>query len=328
MHVLLLTTEWPTKSHPYAVPFLTEHVNFLRNAGVVVDVFHFQGKRNPVNYIKAWFQVRKTWAWKESDLLHAHWGQSGFLSIFSKKKLVITFHGSDLRGIVNSTGVFSLIGKILVSFSRWIALRADCCIIVSESLRKYLPEKIKNVKVLPMGVDFQLFHPISKESCRECLGFSPREKLILFMSDPARPEKQYNLAEEAVDLYNSTFLGEKLRLLAVHHVPHKDIPIYINAADVLILTSRYEGSPTVVKEALACGLPIVSFDVGDVKERISNIDGCYLCEEQSAGCLAKGLNIALSHKGLVAPDKAALHQINERDNIKELVKIYQQVIEN
>lgn len=328
MRVLLLTTEWPTKSHPYSVPFLTQHVNFLRNAGVVVDVFHFQGHRNPVNYINAWLQVRKTRAWKEADLLHAHWGQSGFLSLFSKKKLVITFHGSDLRGIVNSNGTFSLIGKILVNFSRWMALRADCCIIVSESLRNYLPEKTRNAKVLPMGVDFQLFHPMSKKSCRESLGFSPHEKLVLFMSDPARPEKQYALAEEAVAMYNNAFSGEKLRLLAVHHVAHKDIPIYLNAADVLILTSRYEGSPTVVKEALACGLPVVSFDVGDVKERIIGVDGCFLCEEQSPACLEKGLEIALSHNGLVIPDSAALCHLDERENVQELIKFYQEVLEN
>jgi len=327
MNVLILTTEWPTDTNPGVVPFLVQHVKFLREAGVAVEVFHFQGKRKPFNYLRAWFAVRRLKAWKNADLLHAHWGQSAFPSLFSQKKLVITFHGSDLWGIVNKQGNFSSLGKVLVGFSKWIAKRADCCIVVSKHLQGMLPERVRCVRVLPMGVDVGKFHPMEKQECRRSLGMDQHEKIILFFGDPQRQEKFFTLAEKGVSIYDQAHPEESIRLLLIHGVEHDQIPALMNAGDVLILTSKYEGASTVVKEALACGLPIVSFDVGDVKERISQIEGCFVCEDQTIECLAKGLAVALAHNGRIVPNAAALHQLDERQNVQELIKIYQKVIE-
>ena len=94
--VLFITTEWPTEENQSDAPFLVQYADALRETGIQIDVFHFRGNSNPLSYIKAWFAVRKTRAWKEADLLHAHWGQAGFVGLCSSKPMVITYHGSEI----------------------------------------------------------------------------------------------------------------------------------------------------------------------------------------------------------------------------------------
>lgn len=322
IRVYLITTEWPTAENPSAVPFLSLHVRLLRESGVEVEVFHFRGNQNPFYYLIAWWRIRNTTFWKKADILHAHWGQSAFITLFSKKKLVITFHGSDLHGIVNTKGIKTLKGSVLSTFSRLIASRADYCIAVSKNLSKELLGKCKNIKIIPIGIDTSSFFPMDKISCRRRLNLDINTKIILFISDPNRTEKRFSLARTAVDEYQKLHPDKHITLLVVNGIDHSMVPAYINSGDALILTSTHEGSPTVVKEALACKLPIVSFDVGDVAERISNVEGCYLCKEQTIECLVKGLEIAITHGPLGNLPESAIKQLDERNNVLDLIEIY------
>lgn len=328
MKVLLITTEWPEVDHPNTAPFLVQHVKLLNDLGVNAQVYPFRGKKNVLNYMNAWFNIRKTSEWKNAEILHAHWGQSAFLALFSRKKLVITFHGSDLQGIVNSSGKYTIPGRILTGFSRWIAAKADYCIVVSSRLKQYLPKKIKNIKTIPIGIDLKAFYPMDKDQCRESLNLKHDSRIILFVSDPKRTEKRFPLAQQAVKRLREIHPEYDLQLLVVNGVEYKKIPYYINAGDVLILTSTHEGSPTVVKEALACKVPVVSFNVGDVEERIKEIPGCYLCEDQTVDCLVKGLEIALSHGPLLGISDVALKQIDERKNVLEIINIYAELMKD
>ena len=144
-------------------------------------------------------------------------------------------------------------------------------------------------------------------------------------SHPERLEKQYNLANQAVIRYKNHHPEKKVDLLVVNGVEHSIIPIYINAGDVIIVTSTHEGSPTVVKEALSCKVPVLSFNVGDVEERIGSIKGCFICNERSVACLEKGLEIVLSHDRLQDIPEASLKQINERENVMNIIGIYKEL---
>ncbi len=323
--VLLITSEWPSEEKPNAVPFLTQHVRFLKEEGLQLSVFHFRGRKNPFNYLRAWFEVRHTEAWKEANILHAHWGQSGLLTLFSRKKKIITFHGSDLHGILNSKGKQTFQGRILIAISRFLANRVDRVIVVSSELRKQLPGYERFVDVIPMGVDPKLFKPMNKRECRNHLGLNINSKIVLFLSDPERVEKRFWLAKQVVEGVILKNPAWNVTLLPVFYVDHELVPFYINASDVLLLTSRYEGAPTVIKETIACQVPIVSVDVGDVRSRINEIDGCSVCSDQNVQCLIDGLEKAIKMDGKTNPPSALLSELDERNNVRRLIEIYNEL---
>lgn len=304
LKVLFITTEWPTIDHPGHVPFLVQYVNALRKQGVEVGVYHFRGRANPLNYLQAWFEVRKQPQWSEAELIHAHWGQSAFITLFSRKPLVITFHGSDLQGIVSQHGKYNLKGKLLVMLNRWMARKAEVCIAVSERLRQLLPVGLEQVEVIPMGIDLELLKPMDKESCRQALGFEPFRRYLLFVSDPGRPEKRFSLAQQAVAAANL----QNAELLVVCDQPYEKIPLYLNAGDLLLLTSSHEGSPVILKEALACNLPVVAVDVGDVREKLGNVAGCVVCENDDPQTIAQAIHQVLAYE----------KPINGRDSVLDL----------
>lgn len=292
MNVLMITTEWPTDLRPHRVPFITRQVELLRQKGIQVQVFHFEGNKNPVNYTRAFFRLRNLIGSKKFNLIHAQWGQSALPVIFSKLPLVVTFRGSDLYGITNPDGTYSRKGKILQAASRWVARRADHIILVSERMRSRLPVlPDQKVTVIPSGISLTLFQPINKVECRTRLGLPADKKLVLFGGDPDRTDKRFYLANEALNLVKANI---DVEFLIAKSVPQSQMPVYLNAADVVLLTSKHEGSPNIVKEALACNRPVVSVDVGDVKERLSNLPGCQVVAatpQAIAAALMKALSL-------------------------------------
>jgi glycosyltransferase involved in cell wall biosynthesis len=132
--------------------------------------------------------------------------------------------------------------------------------------------------IVERGVDLEKFKPINQEIARSEIGWSNQEKHILFPYSPQRNKKNYPLAETVIQEVNDT-LEEDIVIHTVYNEPHEKIPLFMNAADLLLMTSRpkSEGSPNTVKEALACNTPIVSTNVGDVTELIGNVSGCHVC---------------------------------------------------
>lgn len=287
MKILLITSEWPDENHPESVPFLVNEVNKLRNSGVDIEVFSFSGQKNPINYLKAWISLRRKYDLNRFDLIHAEWGQSGLLAFPKYLPLVVTFRGSDLEGIVNSKGNYTFTGRLLRIASRFVARFADRVVVVSESLANYIPNIPHTV--LPVCLDTNVFKPMNKAEARNKLNLPLDRKLILFAANPERMEKRFSLAKKAVEL-----LECNNELIVTRNIPHDRMSLYFNACDVLLITSTHEGSPTIVYEALACNLPIVSLDVGDVRYRIGHINGCYVCEDDSPTEIAHWLTKVLS----------------------------------
>ncbi len=295
MRVLMVTSEWPTPEHPERVPFIVQQVEGLRQRGIEVEVFPFRSARNPVNYARAWLGLRRKHDLQTFDVVHAQFGQSGLLAWGTRTPLVVTFWGSDLHGIVNSNGDYTWIGKFQQLTSRLVARYATEVIVVSKHMTEFLPPKVAAAAhVIPGGIDFELFHPMPQEKARQRLELPMDRRLVLFPADPKRPVKRYHLAQEAVQWINEQGNIE-VELLVLSGVRHDEVPIYMNACDALILTSKHEGSPTVVKEALACNLPVVSVDVGDVRERVGELSGCAICEVDSVQTVAENLKKVLLH---------------------------------
>ena len=134
------------------------------------------------------------------------------------------------------------------------------------------------IRIIPCGIDLERFQPLDPAEARKKLGWSEQVFHVLFATSASDPVKRPWLARAAVDRLVALGLRAELHILS--GVPNQDVPVWINASGALLLTSLHEGSPTIVKEALACGLPVVSVDVGDVAERIEGIEGCYLARAE------------------------------------------------
>lgn len=321
MRVLIVTSEWPTHETPTYVPFLVQQVDYMRRAGLDVEVFAFRGKKNPLRYLQAWRNLRRQHDLKQFDIIHAHFGQSALVALPSRVPLIVTFHGSDLQGIVGSDGRYTLLGRVLRCLSRSVAPFAAERIVVAERLADSLPGHL-SAHVIPCGLNFERFHLMPQAEARTQVGLPAEKYLVLFAANPKNSVKRYWLAEQAVALLQDQF---DVELVTLTGVAHELVPVYMNACDALVLTSQHEGSPTVVKEALACNLPIVTVNVGDVGRRLEGVEGCIVCLDDAVETIAKGLARVLQGRSRVA-GRAAVAELDERVVVQKIITVYEGVI--
>src|SRR5262245_11862433 len=280
MRVLAVTNMYPTSSNPPLGSFVEQQIKGLRSVGLDVDVlFIDRQQRGMATYRHVPTQLRARLRHSDPDLVHVMYG--GVMAnlttrVIRDRPTVITFHGSDLLGEHFSGKFRRLVAAYGVSCSLKAARRADGVVVVAESLEQRLPADIDRgkVRIIPCGIDTGHFVPLPQSRCREQLNWRGDSFRILFNIAGDVPRKQPGLARAAVAALNRS--GIRAEMHELHSVPNQDVPVWLNASDVLLLTSQQEGSPTIVKEALACNLPVVSLDVGDVRKQIDGIDGCHL----------------------------------------------------
>jgi glycosyltransferase involved in cell wall biosynthesis len=276
LNILTVTSIYPTPEEPGLGAFVASQVASLRKAGLGVDVLFLDARRSKWELVRGIAQVRTRAASGDYDLVHAHFGYNGVPACLqSRLPVVISFCGTDLNH------------PRFRPISRWVARRADACIVKSDRLREILGIP---AAVIPNGVDTSRFRPIHRDEARRRLGLIPDARYALFVSNPARPEKRYDLAKAAVAAAQEA--SGPIEMLVLHNRPQHELPVYFNAADLLLLTSSSEGSPNAVKEAMACNLPIVSTDVGDVRQVLGKTHNCAVCDPV-ADSLAHGIRTVL-----------------------------------
>jgi glycosyltransferase involved in cell wall biosynthesis len=290
--VLMVSTEYPTPSRPGAASYLVRHVEALSKLGVEVDVIHLVSRANPFNHFRAWKHMRAQMRSKAYDLVHAHFGHASVIArLQGSIPLVVTYHGSDVMGVVGGNGQYSLKGRILSLISRLMSLLADEVIVVAPHLGRRLP--CKQYHVIPLGVDLDRFVLTPKEQARDRLEWPQEAFIVLFAAlDVTVPVKRFSLAQEAVRRLEGEI---PISLKTASGLRPEEIPTYMCAADVLLLTSVHEGSPTVVKEAMACNLPVVCTDVGDVRDQLNGVEPSAICESNPSA-LAEGLRQVFTSK--------------------------------
>lgn len=242
-------------------------------------------------YVNAVFRIGREFKKGHYDLVHAHYSLSAFsASIAGCFPLVVSLMGSD--------GHHSLVIRWLIrllSFIRWQAT-----IVKTEEMKRQLG--LSTAYVIPNGVDMARFIPMDKEAARKRLGIAPETKAVLFIAAGNRPEKRLDMAVEAV----ASIPEANASLIHLHNTDNTEIPFYLGAADLLLLTSSREGSANVTKEAMACNCPVVATDVGDVKWVIGGVEGCYLCEN-STESVADNIRKALSFAGRTNGRERIIH---------------------
>ncbi len=321
MRVLVITAMYPTPDRPASGTFVKEQVDSLARAGIEVEVAVIDGAGSLGKYLRAGRVLRERLRRDKFDLIHAHYGLAGLpAGMQTACPVVLTFHGSDLLGEVGPGGHYTVGGRFKTLLSQIAGLRAARCIVVSRQLQARLWRR--EAQIIPMGVDLELFQPRPRDEARQLLGLDPSRRYVLFLASPAVGVKRYDVARAAVDILAAA--DPAVELLAVTGVPHHRVPLYLNAGDVLVMTSNHEASPCAIKEALACNLPIVSVPVGDVPERLRGVSGCYLCERTPADVAAK-LALALA-RGNRTDGREKVAVLDLEHIARETIAVYEQAL--
>ncbi len=302
-------------------PIVINQGKSLKNS-VNVDFFVVKGK-GIKGYHKNIPLLRDKLLKKKYDIIHAHYGLCGILSEFARKKekLVVSFMGSDLISSNEMNGSYSLKRKFIVKINKYFAKnRYDFNIVKSRQMRIILKYS-ENVEIIPNGVDFQKFYPMEdKQSVKKSLNLNSKKKYILFAANPKKDVKNYPLAEKAFAIANFN----NVELKVVNNVDQQILNLYYNAVELLLLTSYHEGSPNIIKEAMACNCPIVSTDVGDVKDVIENTEGCYLSshdEKDVAMKTEKALKFAKRTNG-----RKHIKHLEASIIASKIINVYEQIL--
>ena len=248
---------------------------------IQLEFFTINGKGFQ-SYFRHIFKLRKFLRTNNFDVVHAHYSLSAYVaSLAGSKPLIVSLMGSDVK----SNGFIKFIIHFLNFLFDWKQV-----IVKSQDMEKGMG--IKNSKVIPNGVNIDLFKPAEKFLSQEQLVWDRSKKHILFAANPNRPEKNFSLASEAFSL----IIDSNIELHVLENIPQNEIPVWLNASDVILLTSLWEGSPNVIKEAMACNRPIVATDVGDIRWLFGNEPGHFISKFESEELQAK-INLALNYSG-------------------------------
>jgi glycosyltransferase involved in cell wall biosynthesis len=315
LRVLVVTNMYPTVNDPAYGVFIATQVRSIIDMGLSVEVEFVDGRRGKKAYAMAIPAVRRLARSGAFDLVHAHHGLAGFVSAFQPLPLVVSYCGDDLLGTPHRSGGLTAKSQIIMRLSQYAARRADAIICKSAELRDRLRRATDRARayVIPNGVDVAQFHPGDRAEARARLRLDPNETVILFPNTPQEVRKRLDLAQAAMACLQAR--GVSANLLVVQKVPPECMPDYYRAADALLLTSDWEGSPNVVKEALCCDLPVVTVAVGDVRLWTEQVPGCQVVgRDPDALALALAGVVRSKHRvdGRPVRDQVALRSIAER----------------
>jgi teichuronic acid biosynthesis glycosyltransferase TuaC len=254
--------------------FVRRQAQALCNEGVEIKLFYLRSRISFRRLISEFRRFRRDLARLRPTTVHAQFGTvtALFAALAAGRiPLIITYRGSDLNPPPETyRWQAALRARCGVLLSQLSALRAQTIVCVSHELRGRLWVRKDKVVVLPTGVDAGVFRPRSRQVARRRLGWTDQERVVLFNAGQDVFVKRLDLARNAAGQARRRVPTLRLEILDGTVAPHS-IPDRMNGADCLLVTSVSEGSPTVVQEALACNLPIVSVAVGDVADRLRNV---------------------------------------------------------
>ncbi len=305
MDVLILTTYDDA-------PFLNQQITALEDRGVSIDRLTVPGhvsageSRSPRDYLQFIPQVIRE-ARTGYDLIHAHYGLTAPMALAQRRlPVVLTLWGTDLNGPA-------------APLTRLCARRCSEVVVMTEAMDRQLDS---SSTVIPFGIDLDTFQPEPQRTARDRVGWADDEYHVLFPYPPERTVKNYPRAKRIVAAVDDA-LDRPVSLQVVSGVDHDTVPTYMNAADALLLTSESEGSPTAVKEALACNLPVVSLDVGDVSHRLTGVEPSRVATTDSG--LIRGLIDTLESPSRSNGRRAA-KAVSQEAMIDRLLDIYRRAL--
>ena len=291
------------------VPFIAEQAEALHLAGCEIEWFGVQGK-GIAGYLKAIPKLRAKIRECQPDIIHAHYGLSCLLANLATRciPVVSTYHGSD----INEPKVLPF-SKVAIWLSAWN-------IFVSQR-NVDIAKPRKHWSLIPCGVALSDDQLQTRAEARKSLGWSDGEKKVLFAGAFDNSVKDPALAKSAIATLDD------VDLIELKGYSREQVNTLMCAANCLLMTSKTEGSPQVIKEAMACGCPIVSVDVGDVAERTSGVEGCYVVPSREPKDIADALEKALDFKGKTTGRERILADGLSNELVaKRIMEIYGNII--
>jgi glycosyltransferase involved in cell wall biosynthesis len=313
MKVLYITNNYPTKQFPVFGIFVKEQIDSLAELGINNEIFFINGReKGKFEYIRSIFRLRSFLKDKKYDLIHCHHALSALCLIMSGRmrnfKTIMSYQSNP----VNEQGNY---------IYKFVKNSFDAVIIKNHS--QVIDNKV--VFCQPNGVNIDFFQPIDKEVCIKKLKLNKNKIYVLFVSsNHIRQEKRYDKFQATIEILKTKYNLHNIEELKLINIKRSLVPYYFNAASAHLLTSDFEGSPNSVKEAMACNLPVVSTNVGSVKELLQNVNGSYVAKtnepEELADLIYKVLNETRKNNGREQLIKQELDIVSVAKKIKAIYK--------
>lgn len=287
-------------------PFIKEQMDALRKGRVDCECFLVKGK-GVAGYLKNLKALNDTVLHYQPEVIHAHYGLCGLLANMQHKvPVVTTYHGSDINN--PKTLRYSKIAIRLSAWNVFVSKRSMELVHLGE-----------HCSLIPCGVDLNDLQQTRKAEALQRMGLSLDKRYVLFAGGFDNPVKDAPLAQRAVENLD-------VELLELKGYSREEVTLLMCAADALLLTSKSEGSPQVIKEALACGCPIVSVDVGDVRERTDGVEGCRVATTREPRELEELLVKAMAYQDKTkGRNKIIADGLDNESIAGRLIEIYSKV---
>lgn len=309
------------------MPFIREQVGALREQGCECEYYYVKGK-GIMGYLRAIPGLRKMIREWKPDVVHAHYGLSCLLTNMATRRVpvVSTYHGSDIN--LPKVRSFSKMAMRLSAWNIFVSKRNMALAGVVEG---------KKASLVPCGISLSEDQLQTRETARTALGWRADKKRVLFAGAFDVEVKNPELAMDVIASLNDKMSRDKslneplalndVELIELKGYTREEVNRLMCACDCLLMTSKTEGSPQVIKEAMACGCPIVSVDVGDVAERTEGVDGCFVVKSREPREIAATIEKAIAFEGKTnGREKIIEYGLTNELVAKQIIKIYEDII--
>jgi len=315
MKVLHITNNYPTPNFPIFGIFVKEQIDSLTKESIESEVYFINGReKGKIEYVKSVFRLRIFLKKKQYDIIHCHHAFSAVCLMLSgrsgKFKTIISYQNDPLNEQ----------GKKLYGF-----IKKNCNAIILKNNSLIVDDKV--VFYQPNGVNIDFFKPIDKKECLNKLNLDTKKRYILFVSSNfVREQKRYDRFMEVIAILKDKYKLKNIEVLKLINTERSLVPYYFNAASLHLLTSDFEGSPNSVKEAMACNIPVVATDVGNVNELLEGVQGSFVAKTKNAEELAELVYKSLNFLGDVNSREVLIQKKLDIESVaKKIISIYKSI---
>ncbi len=265
MKILYITNMYPYKEYPYYGIFVKEQIEAIEKIeNIDYKIYFIEGYKGKFEYFKSIFLINSLILKWKPDIIHVHYGLSGLFLLFNPfaaKRTIVALHGGDIQQEQGN--------ETSVMLTKYIIKKVASVFVLNDKMLEIVEKINKKVEILRCGVDTSFF---------KCDGHKKNynKKLLIFPGNSQRPVKNFGLFNDVFTDLRKQFSNIDLEFKEIHSLSRGEVNELLCKADCLLMTSISEGSPQIIKEAMACGLPIVSVDVGDVKDLLNEVENSYV----------------------------------------------------